>query len=309
MSTIDMRRALLEWVRDQQDFGELDLPAGLDRRLLQPPDLRRIKSLSQASAQTSAPPIASIRPGASPEAKTAPRASSPASARPAVTPQTAPASPAGDIVPPGSLADGPPLRELTPTHASLDELRASFADCRICGIANARQNLVFGVGNPGAELVIIGEAPGADEDRLGDPFVGAAGQLLDKILAAIGYDRTDVYICNILKCRPPNNRDPQPEEVANCSPFLLQQLALLQPKVLLAVGRIAGKTLLGVERTLGEMRKQIHQFRGVPLVVTYHPAALLRNPHWKRGCWEDVQKARELLLAAGGRPGSLTPPA
>ncbi len=300
MPAIDLRRALMDWVREQQDFGDLPLPDGVQRKrlfALDPANLAALRASVSSPATPAAPaphtpspprtpaaPAAAGKPSAAPVAKTAP-----------------PAAPAQ------GLASGPALADLKPTHGTLEELRSSFADCRLCGIAAARQNLVFGVGNPAADLVIVGEAPGADEDRLGDPFVGAAGQLLDKILAAIGFAREDVYICNILKCRPPNNRDPQPDEVHNCSPFLLQQLALLQPKLLLAVGRIAGKTLLGVESTLTEMRRTTHEFRGVPLVVTYHPAALLRNPHWKRGCWEDVQKAATLLRERGGKPGSLAP--
>lgn len=311
MPAIDLRRALMDWVRAQQDFGELPLPDDVNPRLLQPPDPRRLAALRQAPAPVpEAPPARPAPVHISPSAPVAP-APAPAprpAPRPVAAPASAPASAPAVSIAPAGLAVGTPMRELTPTHASLEELRASFADCRLCSIAAGRQNLVFGVGNPRAELVIVGEAPGADEDRLGDPFVGAAGQLLDKILAAIGFAREDVYICNILKCRPPNNRDPQPDEVGHCSPFLLQQLALIQPKLLLAVGRIAGKTLLGVESTLSAMRTQTHSFRGVPLVVTYHPAALLRNPQWKRGCWQDVQRAAALLKELGGRPGSLPLP-
>lgn len=299
MSAIDLRRALMDWVRAQQDFGELPLPTGLDRRLLQPLDPRRIRGVRLPAA-----PVASTAPAAS----VSPPARPAAPASPVPTPPR-PAPPRPSPVAPPTLPDtGPGLRTLTPQFETLEALRASFADCRLCGIAASRQNLVFGVGNPQAELVIVGEAPGADEDRLGDPFVGAAGQLLDKILAAIGFAREDVYICNILKCRPPNNRDPQPDEVAHCSPFLVQQLALIQPKLLLAVGRIAGKTLLGQETTLSAMRGQTHHWRGIPLVVTYHPAALLRNPQWKRGCWQDVQQAAALLKELGGRLGSLPLP-
>lgn len=284
----------MDWVRAQQDFGELPLPAGLDRRLLQPLDPRRIRGVRPVAA-----PVANPAPAVAVSTPARPVTQAPAAT---VPPRPAP------MVPPTLPDTGPSLRTLTPQFETLEALRASFSDCRMCGIAASRQNLVFGVGNPQAELVIVGEAPGADEDRLGDPFVGAAGQLLDRILAAIGFAREDVYICNILKCRPPNNRDPQPDEVAHCTPYLVQQLALIQPKLLLAVGRIAGKTLLGQETTLSAMRGQTHHWRGIPLVVTYHPAALLRNPQWKRGCWQDVQQAAALLKELGGRPGSLPLP-
>lgn len=156
----------------------------------------------------------------------------------------------------------------------------------------AGTNLVFGVGNPHANLMIIGEAPGEQEDKQGEPFVGAAGQLLNKILAAIQFNREDVYIANILKHRPPGNRNPSPEERLRSLPYLLKQIDLIQPKVILCLGKVSGTTLLNREDSLRNLRGQFYPFRNSLLTVTYHPAALLRNPQWKRPTWEDVQKVR-----------------
>ena len=156
-------------------------------------------------------------------------------------------------------------------------------------------NPVPGEGNPDADLVCVGEAPGATEDEQGRPFVGQAGQLLTKILAAIELRREDVFICNVLKHRPPGNRNPEPDEVAACSPYLVRQIELLRPRVILALGTFAAQTLLQTRESIGKLRGRIHRYYGVPLIVTYHPAALLRNPAWKRPTWEDVQLARRLL--------------
>jgi uracil-DNA glycosylase family 4 len=176
------------------------------------------------------------------------------------------------------------------------ELRARVAACTRCALCNTRTQTVFGVGSQTAEWLIVGEAPGADEDRQGEPFVGRAGQLLNSMLHAIGLAREQVYIANILKCRPPGNRDPAANEAAECLPYLEQQIALLKPKILLAVGRIAAQNLLRTEVTLGRLRQQVHRFgiSQVPLVVTYHPAYLLRTPTDKRKTWEDLKFAREV---------------
>ena len=160
-------------------------------------------------------------------------------------------------------------------------------------IDKTRKNLVFGVGNPNATLMVIGEAPGADEDAKGEPFVGKSGQLLTKILASVGFKREEIYIANILKSRPPNNRDPLPEEVAAHFPLLIRQIELIQPKIILCAGRVAGNTLLGKSETMGNLRSTTHEFMGIPVMVTYHPAALLRNEDWKRPTWEDVKKLRQ----------------
>lgn len=177
---------------------------------------------------------------------------------------------------------------------SLDELNAMICNCTKCPLGHTRTKFVFGVGNPQADIVVVGEAPGADEDAQGEPFVGRAGQLLNKILEAIHFKREEVYICNILKCRPPNNRDPLAEEVDSCEPHLWKQLEILKPKMILCLGRIAGQTLLRTTDTLTNLRGKIHDYRGVKLMVTYHPAALLRNPNWKKPAWEDVQLFRKL---------------
>jgi uracil-DNA glycosylase family 4 len=185
---------------------------------------------------------------------------------------------------------------------SLAMLESEIKDCRKCRLGSTRINLVFGKGAEQADIVVIGEAPGADEDAKGEPFIGRAGQLLTKMLEAIQLDRKDIYITNILKSRPPNNRDPKPDEVEACEPYLWKQLALIQPKMILCLGRIAGSTLLKQKTdTLGKMRGNVYDYNGIKVMVTYHPAALLRNPDWKHGAWEDLQKFRRMydeMLAA-----------
>ena len=175
-------------------------------------------------------------------------------------------------------------------------LRARVAACTRCSLSATRTQTVFGVGNLQADWLIVGEAPGAEEDRQGEPFVGRAGQLLNSMLRAIGLAREQVFIANVLKCRPPGNRDPGAGEAAECLPYLEQQIALLRPKIMLAVGRIAAQNLLRTDKTLGSLRQQVHQFGSaqVPLIVTYHPAYLLRTPADKRKSWEDLKFAREV---------------
>ncbi|MBN1396698.1 MAG: uracil-DNA glycosylase [Bacteroidetes bacterium] len=185
--------------------------------------------------------------------------------------------------------------------ASIPLLNQAINTCTKCGLSGTRTNFVFGAGNPKAEVVVVGEAPGAEEDAQGEPFVGRGGQLLTKILESIHFKREEVFICNILKCRPPNNRDPQPEEVELCEPYLWKQLELINPKIILCVGRIAGQSLLKINASLAVMRTKVHDYRGIPLMVTFHPAALLRNPNWKRPCWEDVQKFRKLYEEIKGK--------
>lgn len=182
-----------------------------------------------------------------------------------------------------------------PSRPGLAELNERVKDCQRCPLAKSRKNLVFGEGNPQAELLFVGEAPGADEDLQGRPFVGRAGQLLTRMIEAIGLSREKVYIGNILKCRPPGNRDPLPSEVALCRPYLDQQMEMIDPKVICALGRIAAQTLLDTSRSLGELRGLVHPFRGRKLLVTYHPAALLRNPHLKRPAWDDLKLLRAQL--------------
>lgn len=185
--------------------------------------------------------------------------------------------------------------------SSLDwgELRDCVASCTRCELAKSRTNTVFGVGNPNANWLIIGEAPGAEEDRRGEPFVGRAGKLLDEMLRAIGQSRDSVFIANILKCRPPNNRDPKPEEAAECRQYLERQIELLQPKIILAVGKIAAQNLLGSNEPVGQMRGRRHELHGIPLVVTYHPAYLLRSPSQKSKSWSDLCLATRLAAECG----------
>ncbi len=173
-------------------------------------------------------------------------------------------------------------------------LAAQVAQCTLCPLHQTRTNTVFGVGNQAARWMLIGEAPGADEDRLGEPFVGRGGQLLNAMLRGIGVRREQVYIANVLKCRPPNNRDPLADEVACCLPYLVQQIQLVQPQLLIAVGRIAAQALLATTTPIGQLRGQVHQYAGVPLVVTYHPAYLLRSPTQKRKAWEDLLLALQV---------------
>ena len=187
---------------------------------------------------------------------------------------------------------------------SWEALRAEVLTCTRCTLHAGRTQGVFGVGNPQAQWMVIGEAPGAEEDRRGEPFVGRAGQLLDAMLRAIGLSRAqNVFIANVLKSRPPNNRDPRPEEVAACLPYLRRQIELVRPRLLLAVGRIAAQNLLGTEESLSRLRGRVHRFGelNTPLVVTYHPAYLLRNPADKRKAWEDLKFARSVFrqLTAG----------
>lgn len=175
------------------------------------------------------------------------------------------------------------------TGGDWSALKSKVEQCTQCELSQSRTQTVFGVGNPQADLLIIGEAPGADEDTQGEPFVGRAGQLLNAMLAAIKLERKEVFIANILKCRPPNNRDPQPEEISACNHFLQAQIELIKPKVIYAIGRIAAQSLLDTETPVGKLRQQQHEYQGIPLIVSYHPAYLLRKPTEKRKAWQDLQ--------------------
>lgn len=177
---------------------------------------------------------------------------------------------------------------------NLDELNGLICNCQKCALGATRTNFVFGVGNPKADIVLIGEAPGADEDAQGEPFVGRAGQLLNKILDATGFRREDVFICNILKCRPPGNRNPQPDEIEKCRPYLEKQLKLLNPKLILLLGRVAAESLLKTKEPLNKLRGKIHDYKGWKVMITFHPAALLRNPNWKRPTWDDMKQFKAI---------------
>lgn len=176
---------------------------------------------------------------------------------------------------------------------SLLDLNSKICECQNCALGKTRTKFVFGVGNPNADAMLIGEAPGRDEDLQGEPFVGRAGKLLNDILKAVKFEREDVYIANILKCRPPNNRDPLPGEMETCIPYLHKQIDLIKPKIILCLGRVAANGLLDKKLSLGQLRESTYDFNGIKVMATYHPAALLRNPNWKRGCWEDVQKFKK----------------
>jgi len=216
-------------------------------------------------------------------------------------PQGGPASAPEQGQSPG--AEQPPAPAPAPVESDLDgldwdALEARVADCRLCGLCEGRTRTVFGVGDRQADLVLVGEGPGVEEDRRGEPFVGQAGQLLDRMLAAIGLDRHHgVYICNVVKCRPPRNRDPKADEAGACQPYLQRQLSLLQPRLVVALGRVPAHYLLGVTTPLGRLRGQLHRYApvDVPLLATYHPAYLLRNPADKARAWADLKYIRRIL--------------
>ena len=189
----------------------------------------------------------------------------------------------------------------TPRQAAVDTLDAISADlgaCQRCQLHMQRHCIVFGSGSPDARLVFVGEGPGYEEDLQGLPFVGPAGQLLTKIIQAMGYQREEVYICNVIKCRPPRNRNPLPEEIATCRPFLDRQLAAIHPQIIVALGTFAAQTLLGTTQPISRLRGRTHDYNGIPVMPTYHPAYLLRNPEKKRDVWEDMQKVMQALAQA-----------
>ncbi len=181
---------------------------------------------------------------------------------------------------------------------TLEDIRRELGNCQRCSLHQGRSNIVFGEGNPDADLVFVGEAPGADEDIQGRPFVGRAGQLFTKIIAAMGLTREEVYICNILKCRPPKNRNPRPEEIRACEPFLIKQLQAINPEVICALGTFAAHTLLNTNVPISVLRGKFHSYQGIKFMPTYHPAYLLRNPGAKRQVWEDVQMIMKVLQEA-----------
>jgi uracil-DNA glycosylase family 4 len=227
---------------------------------------------------------------------TAPKPAAPAARSPEPDPTAlkipaaAPASPPSGT--PITIATAKSNRDDLKT---IEEVAKAIATCHACTLSGTAKNHVPGEGSTSAKFIVVGEAPGQTEDELGRPFVGKSGELLDKILGAINLSRADVFICNVLKHRPPGNRNPEKEEIVACRPFLLRQLELLQPKVILALGTFAAQTLLETDSPIGKLRGLEHRYHGIPLVATYHPAALLRNPNWKRPAWEDVQLARRIL--------------
>jgi DNA polymerase len=227
-------------------------------------------------------------------------------------PAHAPAPPPEALQPPIAAQHASPTLDLDDRAARIarmewPELKAAVAGCEACPLCKTRAHTVFGVGDEQAEWMLVGEAPGAEEDARGEPFVGQAGRLLDSMLAAIGLKRGEnVYIGNVLKCRPPGNRNPEPFEVEQCSPHLVRQIALIRPKLILAMGRFAAQTLLNTEASIASLRGKVFQYQGVPLIVTYHPAYLLRNLPDKAKAWEDLCFARATMksLKAPGAPQS-----
>jgi DNA polymerase len=200
-------------------------------------------------------------------------------------PQPAPAPPATPAAQSGDSAHAD-----APSSKTLDQVRQELGDCKRCKLCNGRTQIVFGVGNPKAELVFVGEGPGADEDAQGVPFVGKAGQLLTKMIEAMQFRRDEVYICNVVKCRPPNNRNPEPEEIEACEPFLKAQLAAIRPQVIVALGKFAAQTLLRDSTPITRLRGQWRVYQGIPLMPTFHPAYLLRSPEEKGKAWADLQE-------------------
>jgi uracil-DNA glycosylase len=324
---VDAREQLRRYLEQRREMGETELlldrmtvdeamhllgaPGGSAKREAAPSDPTSPKPpadpndwraiLRAANVDSPPPQAVPVHPSTRPPVHPTPDDTSfAAPLNPSVEPPPAPiASVAPGIsfgTPAGELFGGP-MASLD----SLEKIATHVASCTRCPLYATATNPVPGEGNPNADFMCVGEAPGATEDQTGRPFVGAAGQLLTKILAAIDFKREDVYICNVLKHRPPGNRNPLPDEVKACSPYLIRQIELIRPKVILALGTFAAQTLLNTTLSIGKLRGQVHRYYGVPLVVTYHPAALLRNPGWKRPTWEDVQLARRILDSSNTR--------
>ena len=298
----DPRDLLRSYLRQRRELGEAEVV--LDR--LSAAELQALLGPAPAAPPPrAASPAAEPRPAAESRPPAAPRReSAPPPPREARVEPVETHVRAGAPVP-GS-APHPPSPRAPAEYVSAEEIaalpvlsavREVALGCPRCGLARTRTHVVFGEGREDADVLVVGEAPGQEEDRSGRPFVGRAGKLLDLLLLSAGFDRQDVYICNVLKCRPPQNRNPLPDEVSACSPYLLRQLELVRPRVILAFGNFAAQTLLGTDTSMGRLRGRTHQYRGVPLVPTYHPAACLRNPAWVRSVWEDLQRARDVLDA------------
>ncbi|MGE0441489.1 MAG: uracil-DNA glycosylase family protein [Gemmatimonadales bacterium] len=290
-----MSDALRRYLRQQAELG------GAEAVLSRP--LAELPRPTGKAAPSAEPPAEETDMGAKArrELRTPP-AAAPAAPVAAGTPHEAPRGgkdwrTGAPPIPGPGLVIAPPPQDLLAPRAwdTLEQVAQAVAGCTKCFLAKGRTNVVPGEGNPRAQLVLVGEGPGQTEDQTGRPFVGRAGELLNGILAAIGYAREEVFICNVVKCRPPQNRKPLPDEMAACSPFLSAQLAILKPRVILALGATAAEALLQAKRSLSDLRGKVHSYHGIPLVVTYHPAALLRNPAWKKPTWDDVRIARQLV--------------
>jgi uracil-DNA glycosylase family 4 len=314
---VDARDLLRRYLEQRRELGESELvldglqvedvmrllgAAGESRAPLQAP--RGIRETAPAGAQDWRTSLRDAGVSVDPTMNADP----PVSRRMSFPDAASPSSPTAEIPHDAAFKKGivvaPSDAELIPGAIeklrSLDEIAEAVRKCTRCDLHKTATKAVAGEGDPKAELVCVGEAPGAKEDETGRPFVGLAGQLLTKILAAIDLTREQVFICNVLKHRPPGNRNPLPEEVEACSPYLIRQLELIKPKVIVAFGTFAAQTLLQTKTPLGQLRGLVHRYHGIPLIVTYHPAALLRNPAWKRPTWEDVKLARRILDSASG---------
>lgn len=270
-------------LRQRMELGERELVLGALTREQALALVRGAARRGSAGRAAGAPPPPAAPAGRRPAA-------------PALQPVRAAPAPAPARDPRTSGAE----RTLAVLPASYEELRRAALSCTRCRLAETRTQVVFSDGVTNARLVVVGEAPGAHEDATGLPFVGAAGKLLDLLLRSVGLSRSEtVYICNVLKCRPPGNRNPLPDEIAACAPFLEKQIELVAPEALLAVGSFAAQALTGQEGVaMGRLRGEVHSYRGVPLVCTYHPAALLRNPKWTRAFWDDLQLLRHVMDGA-----------
>jgi len=246
-----------------------------------------------------AAPMSAVSSPPAPKQESTARAEVPAQPAPLARPAPVPRVPETAMakIPALPIVQGPSLFEAVDRveNDSLERIREDIGDCTRCRLHKQRNHIVFGVGNAKAELVFVGEGPGHDEDVQGIPFVGRAGQLLTQMIDAMGLRREDVYICNVIKCRPPENRTPEKDEIATCSPFLLRQLAVIAPKVIVCLGNIAAQTLLGTHQSISQYRGQWVEFRGSRLLATYHPAYLLRNPNAKGEVWKDLQKVMAVL--------------
>jgi DNA polymerase len=306
----DPRDLLRSYLRQRAELGDDELvldrhTAAEVRDILSPAPPRR-PSLRPADASAQARPAGRTEaPAARADAPAARREPASASASPETPAETSATQAHGraGAQPPGATpmrqAPGAPARGVSAEEIRalpvLDAVRDISLGCPRCGLAKTRTHVVFGEGDANADLMVVGEAPGENEDRQGRPFVGKAGKLLDLLLMSAGFPRESVYVCNVLKCRPPGNRNPLPDEVEACSPYLLRQVELVKPRIIVAFGTFAAQTLLGSDVSIGRLRGRLHQYQGIPLVPTYHPAALLRNPGWVRAVWEDLQRARATL--------------
>lgn len=282
---------------------------GADTSFVPQLDARQRAMLAEMGVKLWAPkPVVAPSPAPAPALQTEPVSAAPAVPAPAVRPAPVARAPAAPVAAPARspvpAASAPADAGLAPRPAGIDTmdwpaLQAAVVGCEACGLCRGRKNTVFGAGDVGSDWMIVGEAPGEHEDLQGEPFVGLAGQLLDNMLRAVGRSRTGAgaqgaYIANVLKCRPPANRNPQPAEVAQCEPYLARQVALVQPKIILAMGRFAVQSLLKTDEPIGRLRGRVHRYEGVPVIVTYHPAYLLRTPADKAKAWADLCLALDI---------------